>query len=102
MYSADTLQMEITTNNNELLNIRIQRELFDGVETGTPCNRNNLNTFNTVIRNYETTCVEQFISGLVDLRGCSNLYLTIGNLSNFTVMGPRGQANVSKTDTMKR
>lgn len=87
--------MEITAKDQELFKLYTGGELFGGVTTGTPYDRNNPRSFNTVMRNYEPNKANTFLNGIVDLRRFSNIYLTSDNLSNFTVIGPRGQANIS-------
>lgn len=53
-------------------------------------------SLNMVISNYETNSGGKFISGIVDLRRFSRHYLTSDEVSHFTALGPRGQANIIK------
>lgn len=94
IHYADTLQMEITSQNQESFNIYSGRELFEGVTTVTPHDTNGPNTWNALIRNYKPNKANTFAGGIIDLRRFSNIDLTRNHLSCFTVIGLRGQARI--------
>lgn len=75
VYCADTLQMEMTTKNKDLSQLSTDRELFEGVITVTPYDKNNPKSFNTVISNCEQNKADTFISGIVDLRGFLSMHV---------------------------
>lgn len=74
IYHADTLQLGITSKNQELFKIHTDTQLFGGVTTVTPYDKNNPKTFNTVISKYKQNEAGTFVSGVVDLRIVSNIY----------------------------
>lgn len=69
---VETLQMDITTKSKELFNIYTRRELFDGVLTHIPYDRNNPKSSNTGISNYKPNDADKLTSGVADLSRCSS------------------------------